>query len=265
MYKITAGRVSSLRASQNFLTSSSLISRIIGISGVGPGDHVLEIGPGKGHITRQLIKRCDRVTAVELDERLYAALAARFSGEANLRLVCADFLEWGLPRGPYKVLANIPFGRTTDIIRKLTCDRGPDDMWLIVERGAALRFSGGGKGSSLAYLLLKPFYDVEIRYTFRPDDFHPAPSVTPVLLHIEKKSTPDVPASDRIAYEKFISACISGRGGGGGGYLSKRQISRALAQEGLPGFISSGETLYIQWLCLFRCYRSGLDRSGADR
>lgn len=79
---------------------------------------MLEIGAGKGRITRCLAQYSGSVIAYELDP----ALAARLEGRLpeNVRLYCADFLTAPLPRTPYKVFANIPFSRTTEILRKLT-------------------------------------------------------------------------------------------------------------------------------------------------
>ena len=106
-------------------------------------DTVLEIGAGKGHITRQLAMVCRQVVSYEIDP----ALCHRLQGALleNVSLRCGDFLMARLPRGPYKVFANIPFSLTTAILRKLTMgDRMPEAAWLIVERcGALLRSVAG--------------------------------------------------------------------------------------------------------------------------
>ena len=73
-----------LRVSQNFLTSGEVIRRIVGLARLRREDHVVEIGPGKGHITRVLLARCGRVTAVELDGALCARLRQALGGAANL-------------------------------------------------------------------------------------------------------------------------------------------------------------------------------------
>ncbi|MCL2343261.1 MAG: rRNA adenine N(6)-methyltransferase family protein [Firmicutes bacterium] len=211
-------------ASQNFLTSAAVINRIVSRAGLCHTDHVVEIGPGKGHITKKLLAACGRVTAVEIDRNLYDKLSVKFEHQANLNLVHGDFLRWPLPLPPYKVFANIPFNRTTEIIRKLCAGQdGPDALWLVVEKGAAKRFLGQPR-ESLSSLLLKPFYDAKIVYYFRREDFHPAPSVDAVLLHLAKKPAPDVPERERGLYERFLRA----------------------------QFGPSREMRYVQWLCLFR-------------
>mgnify|MGYP000845306550 FL=1 len=247
-------RNSPVWASQNFLTSSSIIKRIINLSGICKNDHVIEIGAGKGHITDKLINKCGKVTAIEIDRSLYGKLSEKFEGIPNLRLICCDFLSWNLPKTPFKVFANIPFNRTTDIIRKLTnSDNPPEEAWLSMEKGAAKRFMGRPNETILS-LNLKPFFDCEIKYYFRREDFHPAPSVDVVLFHFKKKAIPDITWQERSSFSRFIANSLL-KPKGIYAVLTKKQISTALRMAGLPGDIPrSGEMLYIQWLCLFRCY-----------
>lgn len=241
-------------ASQNFLTSSSIIKRIINLSSLCKNDHVVEIGAGKGHITDKLIIKCGKVTAVEIDRNLYGKLSEKFKGVSNLSLVCGDFLNWNLPRTPYKVFANIPFNKTTDIIRKLTSNSNPpEDAWLVIEKGAAKHFMGRPNETILS-LSMKPFFDCEMKYYFRREDFHPAPSVDAVLFHLKKKSVPDISWQERYSFNRFVVNCLS-KPNGIYMVLTKKQISTALKLAGLSSDIPrSGEMLYVQWLCLFRCY-----------
>lgn len=133
-----------LWASQNDLTSARIIRRLIQRSNLTNADQVIEIGPGKGHITRSLPETCRHVTAVELDRALSLRLTEQFAGAENLTLRCADFCRTSLPKkGDYKVFANIPFSQTTDILRHLTeCQNPPSDAYLILEKEAAKCFMG---------------------------------------------------------------------------------------------------------------------------
>lgn len=246
-------RHSPIWTSQNFLTSSSTIHRIVNLSGLCKNDHVVEIGPGKGHITDALIARCGRVTAVEIDRTLYSKLLAKYGGKHNLSLVCRDFLRWSLAQTPYKVFASIPFNRTTDIVRKLTMGvNPPEEAWLVMEKGAAKRFMGKPHETKSS-LLIKPFFHCEITYHFRREDFHPAPSVDAVLFHLKKKAVPDIATQAQHAYRRFIGQCLS-KPNGMYALLTKRQICIALRRKSVSPDNPSGELLYIQWLCLFRCY-----------
>lgn len=243
-----------LWASQNFLTSTAVIRRLIQKTNLTRADHVLEIGPGKGHITRALLERCGHVSSVELDRALFLRLAEQFKNAENLTLRNADFCSTPLPKkGCYKVFANIPFSRTTDIIRRLTeCPNPPSDAYLIVEKGAAKRFMGAPQ-DTLRSLSLKPFFTLEILSHLRREDFHPKPSVDIVLLHISQKKRPDLPPELALPYRRFLTKAFDNRIGLPG-LFTRRQLTRALGAAGLTHDCTLASVRYIQWLCLFRCY-----------
>lgn len=239
-------------ASQNFLTSKAEICRLLALADITPNDHVLEIGPGKGHITRELLPRCARLTAVELDPKLCAGLRERFGGERKLTLYQGDFLRRPLPKGPYKVFANLPFSQTTAILRRLTQGGNPPEAaWLIVEWGAAKRFAGAPQGN-LAAWTLRPFYQVRVLTKIARTQFHPAPRVDAALLEIKRKGSPDLPWEQQGAYRAFLERAWRD---GPRSLLTNRQISTALRREGLPPAARDGNMEYVQWLCLFRCWR----------
>lgn len=236
-------------ASQNFLTGRAEILRLLNISDICKRDHVLEIGPGKGHITRELIGRCRRLTAVELDHSLWARLGERFAGDGRLTLIEGDFLKTPLPKGPYKVFANIPFSETSNIIRRLTqCGNPPGAAWLIVEWGAAKRFAG----DSLAGWTLRPYFKVRAAARIGRGQFHPAPSVDAALLELRRREAPHLPWEQQREYRAFLERAFRE---GPRSLLTNRQISTALHLEGLPPAARDGNMEYVQWLCLFRCWR----------
>lgn len=249
MPKNTRHNSAPLWASQNFLTGGAEIRRLVGLARIKRTDDILEIGPGKGHITRELLKKCGHLTAVELDPALCAKLRERFAGEERLELLEGDFLKRPLPRGEYRVFANLPFSRTTDIIRKLTqTGRPPRDAWLIVEWGAARRFSG----ESLAGWTLRPYFQVRTAARIQRDQFHPAPGVDAALLEIRRRAEPDLPWEQQGEYRKFLERALRD---GPRELLTKRQISAALREAGLPAPGRDGNMEYVQWLCLFRCWK----------
>lgn len=235
--------------SQNFLTSSVTISRLIRKTSLCMDDTVLEIGAGKGHITRVLSQTCRRVISYEIDSKLFDRLLPQLPG--NVVLHHQDFLTCKLPESRYKVFANIPFSITTSIVRKLVQSHPcPQAMWLIMEKGAAKRFCGLPK-ENLTSLMIHPYYDLRIVYHFRREDFHPAPKVDIVMLEFLAKETPDVTSEERILYEQFLSRAFSQ---GLASLLTKKQISTALRLAHLPPLETGRDILYIQWLCLFRCW-----------
>lgn len=247
------GTVAPLWAGQNYLTGRAVLRRLIRLSDIGKDDVVVEIGPGKGHITRELLPRCGRLIAAEMDPGLAQRLAERFAGEGKLRLYRGDFLQMPLPKGDYKVFANIPFGLTTQIVRRLAEGGSPPKAaWLVVEWGAAKRFAGVGR-ESLASLGLKPYYHVRVAAKIPREEFHPMPGVDAALLELKRKPQPDLPPGERARYMDFLRRGLSG---GPACLLTNRQISTALKRAGLPPPGRDANLKYVQWLCLFRCWRA---------
>src|SRR3989339_1537413 len=110
---------------QNFLTNGSVADKITELSGVSEGDHVLEIGPGRGFLTGRLLSRNAYVTAVELDKALVEYLKEKFGASEKFRLIHSDILKVNLEEvfsdipGRIKVVSNIPYNISTPIIEVL--------------------------------------------------------------------------------------------------------------------------------------------------
>ena len=102
--------------SQHFLRDASA-ARLVRATSITHTDLVVEIGPGRGALTKPLAKQAGAVLAVELDRYLAAKLAA--SSSDTVEVVAADFLDFDLPTQAYSVVANIPFSKSTEIVRKL--------------------------------------------------------------------------------------------------------------------------------------------------
>lgn len=242
---------------QNFITRRQLIQKIVNLSNIGKSDHVLEIGTGKGHLTEFLCQKGGFVSSVEIDGKLYESTKAKLAHRNNLNLIHGDFLRYCLPaKGDYKVFANIPYCITTQIIEKLTQAKNPPShMWLIMEKGAAKRFAGLPKETQKS-LLLKPCWQMKIVYHFSREDFHPMPSVDSVLLQFTRKETPDLTPKEYALFSGFVARSLRHGICSRQGPLTKRQVATALKLAGLPPAYEDRVTLYIQWLCLFRYYRS---------
>lgn len=252
-------REAPISVSQNFITSQKLIHRIIRLSGIGKKDTVFEIGTGKGHLTEELCREAGYVYSIEIDRKLYGTAGRRLAEYKNLHLICGDFLQHKLPdRGDYVIFANIPYSITTQIIEKLTNTvNAPRDIWLIMEKGAAKRWLGLPRETERS-LRLKVYWDAKIQYHFCREDFHPMPSVDSVLVHFSLKPEPDLNRKEYRAFCRFVDEGMKHGICGKGGLLTNRQAQAALKRAGLPHAHEDGVTLYIQWLCLFRCWQGHL-------
>jgi len=190
--------------SQNFLRRPEFVASLIERTNITPNDLVLEIGPGKGIITRQLASRAGRVIAVEIDERLATYLQTSFQDIPNVEIVEADFLKWRLPEEQYKVFSNIPFNMTADIVRKLTEDGNPPELaYLIMQDKAASRFMGKPKDSQTS-ILLKPWFEIEIIANINGREFTPVPKVNAVLAEFRKRKQPLIEPQNRQWFRDFV-------------------------------------------------------------
>ena len=195
-----------LSHSQNFLWNHEFVRSLIDKTDIGSSDLVVEIGPGKGIITRTLAKRAGRVIGVEFDSELAAELKNQFLNYPSVEIVKTNFLTWDLPREPYKDFANLPFNMTADIVNKLlTGQNSPETTYLVMQDKAAERFIGQPVGpNSQVSILLKPFYDMDIITRIERGQFEPRPNVDAVLARFEKRSLSKVNPRVRQLYRDFV-------------------------------------------------------------
>lgn len=195
----------SITYSQNLLTDNSLVEKLVSQSTISKDDFVLEIGAGSGIITKELLKKVGRVTAFEIDEKYVKKL--KNIPDNNLKIVSGNFLDYNLPKGSYKVFSNIPFNKTSEIIKKLCFSNNPpNDTYLVVQKESAQKFSGKpiGNKNSLVSILLRPWFDFNIKHNFKRLDFKPKPNVDSVLLQIKKMDNPKIEEKDKNIYRDFI-------------------------------------------------------------
>jgi 23S rRNA (adenine-N6)-dimethyltransferase len=177
--------------SQNFLWNRELVSQLVRSSSISSDDLVLEVGPGRGIITEELLRSAKGVIAVELDKGLFSSLSLRFGKHPNLVLLHRDFLSLPPPQHAYKVFSNIPFHITGQIIRKLLrSENPPTDCYLIVQHEAAFKFVPNQAQNSLAAFLYYPWWEMRVTHQFRRTDFSPAPNVDCVLLRMTQRAGP---------------------------------------------------------------------------
>lgn len=174
---------------QNFLMHAATARRIVSASKVPPGSHVLEIGPGTGMLTRELLDAGLLVTAIETDADLIPQLEDTFAEErqkGTLMLIHGDIRSFDLSKlpNPYAVIANIPYYITGEIIRTLlTADHKPKSMTLLVQKEVAVRVARSEKESLLS-LSVKAYGTPSIAFLVPRGAFRPSPKVDSAVLHI---------------------------------------------------------------------------------
>ena len=202
-----AGRRRSPRArrpqhGQHFLASRSLAADIVRDAGVTPHDLVLEIGAGDGALTTELARRARHVVAIEVDAALAARLRARVPAA---EVVVADAFAVAPPGERFKVVANIPFFRTTDALAYLLDDPTTplERADLIVEWGAALKRASIWP-STVRGVVWGAWFRFSISRHLPPTAFRPPPSVHAAVLTIERRALPLVPVERRDDFGAFV-------------------------------------------------------------
>lgn len=189
---------------QHFLTDTHILGKIVDAGNVSREDTVLEIGPGRGALTRALLDTGARVIAVEKDENLAALLRETFKEyyeDTRLIIIEGDILEMrgvleaefsdaqegGVRSGGYKVVANIPYYITGKILRFLfSLSRLPTSIVLLIQDEVARRITvKEGEKESVLSLSIKAFGTPSYRGKIKAGSFSPAPKVDSAILSIE--------------------------------------------------------------------------------
>ncbi len=197
---------------QHFLMHRQTSERIVLAAGVSASDTVLEIGPGTGVLTRELLAKAGTVYAVETDAELIPRLTETFSAEiAEGRLVLLHidvraFDPETIP-GDYLLVANIPYYITGEIVRQfLTTLHKPRSMTLLVQKEVAERIARSEKESLLS-LSVKAFGTPKYEFTVPKGAFVPAPKVDSAVLSV-RDITP--PFHTAAAEERFFAILRAG-------------------------------------------------------
>jgi 23S rRNA (adenine-N6)-dimethyltransferase len=197
--------------SQHFLRSDALASAIVREAGIGAEDLVLDLGAGSGRLTGPLARSARRVIAVELDSRWVAHLRGRWP---NVEVVHADAALAELPRGPFHVVANLPFDRTTAILRHLLDDpRAPlRRADVVVQWNVAVKRCLPWP-STLNDVLWGAWYRFTLLRRLDPGAFDPPPGVAAGVIAIERRPVSLVDERHWQAYRGFVAAAFRrGRG-----------------------------------------------------
>jgi 16S rRNA (adenine1518-N6/adenine1519-N6)-dimethyltransferase len=201
---------------QHFLKHAWAAKALAYAVNVQPGETILEIGPGKGVLTRELLK-FGNVIAIEKDAELIALLKQTFSAEVasdKLHLVSADIRDvtpqtLGLTAGTYVLAANIPYYITGEIIRQfLTADFQPRAMALLIQKEVAQRITSAKE--SILSLSVKAYGTPKITEKVSRTQFSPPPSVDSAILAvtgISKQFFTDISEEDffRVVHAGFAS------------------------------------------------------------
>ncbi len=213
------------RLGQNFLINPDVIGDIIDFAGITKEDTVLEIGPGVGFVTEQLVKHAKKVIAIELDEEAIKELEKLDCD--NLEIIHNDILKTdisALTEDNVKVVANIPYYITSPIIAHLLGEIDDlnnknrnkiKDIILMVQEEVARRIVATEKSQSKQYgllTILSQFWaDCEIIRLVGRKSFYPAPKVNSALVSLKVRKEPLLKLDDYSFFRRVIKSAFSQR------------------------------------------------------
>lgn len=181
---------------QNFLIDKNIINKIISVSNIKENSVIIEIGPGSGSLTRELIKY-GQVLAYEIDKDLKKNLDNEFFNKNNIEIIYDDFLNRNIKKDleKYKydnlyVIANLPYYITTPIIIKLIEEKiNLEKMVIMVQKEVGERFSAkvGTKDYSSITVFLNYYYNIKQEFIVSKNSFIPKPKVDSVILSLTRK------------------------------------------------------------------------------
>lgn len=217
---------------QNFLVDRRILRRIISAADISPDDFVLEIGPGRGILTRALAAEAQHVVAVELDDALAERLSAEFAAQRNVRIVHADARQVDVADvvpadTAYKFVANLPYYAALPIVRRfLEVAHKPTLMVVMVQREVARSMTAEPGDMSLLSVSTQLYSKPRIIASVPPRAFRPAPKVTSAIVQMEVLARPAIDLDSTEAFFRLVRAGFS---------APRKQIHNCLQQGlGIP-------------------------------
>lgn len=247
---------------QHWLYDLDALQAIVAAADVQAGDIVLEIGSGLGTLTKELCKVATKVLAVEYDDLLATELPFRVPAD-NLEVRRGDILDFDFtlaPRG-YKVVANIPYYLTSNLIRRMCESPNPfSKAALLVQKEVAERVCAGPGQTSLLSISTQFYCHVGLGQLVPAELFTPPPKVDSRVLILEYRDKPLFKGIDEKKFFRLVKAGFSERRKmlrsslSGGLSISKDQADKLLAQAGIAGNLRAQALSLEQWYDLYKVY-----------
>lgn len=194
---------------QHFLASETILQQIAGAARVNPGT-IVEIGAGRGALTRHLLPLCAELHAIELDKRLAEYLGGKFAQDPKLHVHATDVLAIDLAQwGPAVIAGNLPYYITSPIIERfLQLDARFPSAVFLMQWEVAQRLLAKPHSRDYGYLTVatQTVCEVELVCKVPPSAFSPPPKVDSGALRLTRR--PEVTA-DLPALLKFVSRCFT--------------------------------------------------------
>ncbi len=257
------GRSPTKGLGQHFLHDRNVVRRIVEFAGIEPLDTVVEIGPGLGILTAELVRHASQVVAIEMDSALADWLQS--VAPPNLQIIRGDALSIAAsayPIGPYKVVANLPYNAGNAIVRRLLeLPNSPATTTVMVQREVAERMVATPPNMSLLALSVQFFGRPQIGFRVGRGAFLPPPRVDSAVIRVDRHDPPLA----RDSWQAFFALARRGFGQrrkqlantlAGGTDMNKDQVREILTQIGHSPTARAEELSVSDWITLFHATRN---------
>ena len=220
---------------QHWLHDRDVLAEIADLAEITPEDTVLEIGPGLGTLTSELLRRADKVVAVEFDPDLARKLPGQFPGK-NLEVVQSDILSFDLSQLPvgYKVVANVPYYITSKIVQLLmTAQNKPSTVVLLVQKEVAQRLAAKPGDMSILAISAQVYAEVTLGSLVPAELFTPPPKVDSQVVILKTRPRSLLGEVDEKEFFRVVKA----------GFSAKRKKLRSSLAAGLAISKQDAESL----------------------
>ncbi|MBV4418815.1 16S rRNA (adenine(1518)-N(6)/adenine(1519)-N(6))-dimethyltransferase RsmA [Clostridium tyrobutyricum] len=209
----------SKKLGQNFLIDDSVLEDIICAADISSEDFVIEIGPGVGTLTRELLNRANKVCAIELDSGLIPILQEELKDFSNFELIHGDALKTDFNKliadyDKVKFVANLPYYVTTPIISKiLNEDYKFKSLTIMIQKEVGERIAAkpACKQYGALSILVQYYCDVSVVRKVTPDAFIPSPKVDSIIIKLDRLSEPKIELKDKKFFFKIVRLAFNMR------------------------------------------------------
>ncbi|MCG8426063.1 MAG: 16S rRNA (adenine(1518)-N(6)/adenine(1519)-N(6))-dimethyltransferase RsmA [Chromatiales bacterium] len=209
------------RFGQNFLHDRNIINRIVQSISPSAEDHLVEIGPGQGAITQELLKIAGKLEAVELDRDLLQPLAERCANLGRLQIYNSDALSFDFRQlvseenpKPLRLVGNLPYNISTPLLFHLLEQADSiQDMHFMLQKEVVDRMAAkpGSKTYGRLSVMLQAWCKVEPLFDIGPGAFHPAPKVDSGFVRLTPYTTPLYHIKDQRLFSQIVTQAFSQR------------------------------------------------------
>jgi 16S rRNA (adenine1518-N6/adenine1519-N6)-dimethyltransferase len=194
---------------QHFLFQQAILGRIADVACESEAPRIIEIGPGRGALTRHLLSCAEELHAIELDDSLASYLEFEFRDDARFHLHRGDVLQMDLAQwGPATVVGNLPYYITSPIVERFLSldERFPRAVFLVQKEVAdRLRASPGSRDYGFLSVRTQLFCEVELILKVPPSAFRPAPKVDSAVVRLMRRT--NLPENVNSIVQ-FVSRCF---------------------------------------------------------